>query len=278
MIKGGFFMANKFNVGDIVARKSHDLDTMFRIEKIEHDIAQLKGVFFRFNADAPITDLEAVSNCDVRAAKVDEKKRIEAVKPPEALAGMRNLRKESDFYISGRILHVDGDDEYLERSAKLYEHANVHATTIFVREPLMPEKVPELVKQLRPNIVVLTGHDAIENKELMDTLEGYRSSKFFVNTVNELRKLEPSLDYLIIIAGACQSHFEALIGSGANFASSPKRINIHALDPAIVAASIALTPYEDEVDLKEALEKTITKIAGIGGLQTKGTLRYGLKS
>ena len=271
-------MALNFKVGDIVARKSHDLDTMFKIESIDEGIAQLKGVFFRFNADAPVTDLESVSTRDVRAAEVEEEKKIEEVKPPESLAGMRNLRKESDFYISGRILHVDGDDEYLERSAKLYEHANVYATTIFVREPLMPERVPELVKQLRPNIVVITGHDAIEDKALMDRLEGYRSSKFFVNTVNELRKLEPSLDYLIIIAGACQSHFEALIGSGANFASSPKRINIHALDPAIVAASIALTPYEDEVDLKEALEKTVTKIAGIGGLQTKGTLRYGLKS
>ncbi|MCL1990807.1 MAG: sporulation peptidase YabG [Defluviitaleaceae bacterium] len=271
-------MEVKFKVGDIVARKSYALDTMFKIEKLEHDIAQLKGVFFRFNADSPITDLALVSPHDVRAAEVEEKEKIENIKPPESLAGMRQLRKESDFYISGRILHVDGDDEYLERSAKLYEHANVYATTIFVKEPLMAEKVPELVKQLRPNIVVITGHDAVEDQALIDQLEGYRSSKFFVATVNELRKLEPSLDYLIIIAGACQSHFEALIGSGANFASSPKRINIHALDPAIVAASIALTPYEDEVDLKEALEKTVTKIAGIGGLQTKGTLRYGLKS
>ena len=271
-------MENNFKVGDIVARKSHDLDTIFKVENIDNDIAQLKGVFFRFNADAPVSDLEPVSQNEVRAAEVEEAEKFEEVKPPEALAGMRNLRRDSDFYISGRILHVDGDDEYLERSAKLYEHAKVYATTIFVKEPLMPERVPELVKQLRPNIVVLTGHDAIENKELMDTLEGYRSSKFFVNTVNELRKLEPSLDYLIIIAGACQSHFEALIGSGANFASSPKRINIHALDPAIVAATVALTPYEDEVDLKEALEKTVTKIAGIGGLQTRGTLRYGIKS
>jgi len=271
-------MDYNFKVGDIVARKSHDLDTIFKIETIDDDTAQLKGVFFRFNADAPVSDLESVSNNDVRAAEVEAEEKLEVVKPPESLAGMRNLRRYSDFYISGRILHVDGDDEYLERSAKLYEHANVYATTIFVKEPLMSERVPELVKQLRPNIVVITGHDAIENKELMDTLEGYRSSKFFVNTVNELRKLEPSLDYLIIIAGACQSHFEALIGSGANFASSPKRINIHALDPAIVAATVALTPYEDEVDLKEALEKTVTKIAGIGGLQTRGTLRYGVKS
>jgi len=271
-------MEFEFKIGDIVARKSHNLDTMFKIESIDDDLAQLKGVFFRFNADAPVTDLASVSSSDVRAARIDEEEKIAVMKPPEALAGMRNLHKDNDFYISGRILHVDGDDDYLERSAKLYEHANVYATTIFVKEPLMPDRVPELVKQLRPNIVVITGHDAIENKALANTLEGYRSSKFFVNTINELRKLEPSLDYLIIIAGACQSHFEALIGSGANFASSPKRINIHALDPAIVAATVALTPYKDEIDLKEVLEKTVSNIAGIGGLQTKGTLRYGLKS
>jgi len=268
----------EFKVGDLVARKSYDLDIIFRIETVENEVAQLKGVFFRLNADAPFLDLALVSKNEVRAAQVEEAKKIELVKPPLALASMRDLRRDCDFYVSGRVLHVDGDDEYLKRSAKLYEQANVCATTIFVTEALMSKRVPELVRQLRPNIVVITGHDAIENKSLADTLDGYRSSKFFVNTVNELRKLEPSLDYLIIIAGACQSHFEALIGSGANFASSPKRVNIHALDPAIIAATVALTPYEDEVDLKEALKKTITKIAGIGGLQTKGTLRYGIKS
>lgn len=271
-------MTGNFKVGEIVARKSHGLDTMFKIEAISNNIASLKGVFFRFNADAHISDLEYVSSCEVRSAKVEEANKIAEIMPPSSIEHMRNLRKDGDFYVSGRILHIDGDDDYLERSAKLYEQANVYATTIFVKEPLMAKKVPELVKKLRPNIVVITGHDAIEDKLLADSLDGYRSSKFFVDTVNELRKLEPSLDYLIIVAGACQSHFEALIGSGANFASSPQRINIHALDPAIIAATIALTPYEDEVDLKEALEKTVTKIAGIGGLQTKGTLRYGLKS
>ena len=266
-----------FKVGDIVARKSYNLDKMFKIEKIENGVASLKAVFFRFKADAPLTDLELVANDEFRAAQQEEEVHIKDVIPPPQ-KDMRNLRKPGDFFISGRILHVDGDDDFLERSAKLYEAADVYATTIYVKEPMMPEQVPDLVKQLRPNIVVLTGHDAIENKSLAHTLEGYRSSKFFVNTVNELRKLEPSLDYLIILAGACQSHFEALIGAGANYASSPSRINIHALDPAIIAASIALTPYESEVDLKEALEKTVTKIDGIGGVQTKGTLRFGIKS
>ena len=43
----------------------------------------------------------------------------------------------------------------------------------------------------------------------------------------------PSLDQLVIFAGACQSHFESLIQAGANFASSPSRVNIHALRPCL---------------------------------------------
>ena len=38
---------------------------------------------------------------------------------------------------------------------------------------------------------------------------------------------------LIIVAGACQSHFEALLQAGANFASSPGSVLIHALRSAL---------------------------------------------
>ena len=47
-------------------------------------------------------------------------------------------------------------------------------------------------------------------------------------------------------AGACQSHFEALIRAGANFASSPSRINIHALDPVYVVGKISFTSFMRE--------------------------------
>jgi len=268
-------MSTGVKVNDIVGRKSYNLDTMFRIEKITADIAYLKGIFYRLTADAPVSDLQVISSEEYQRAEQLELDQYRSVLPPQ-MDHMRSYQGD-DFYISGRILHIDGDEEYLEKSIKLYKHAKVYAQAFAVKEDEMQVRVPELVKGLRPNIVVITGHDALENKEQEDDLEAYRSSKYFVETVNALRDLEPSLDYLVVIAGACQSHFEALIGSGANFASSPKRINIHALDPAIVAATIALTPYEEQVDLREAIEKTIAKIAGMGGLQTKGTLRYGVR-
>ncbi|MGL4336953.1 MAG: sporulation peptidase YabG [Turicibacter sp.] len=268
-------MSGNIKVGDIVGRLSYESDTMFRIERIVGNTAYLKGVFFRLTADAPLDDLEVISSEEYERAEEVEFDQYRTVLPP-AISEMRGA-DDGDFYISGRILHIDGDEDYLKKSIKLYKYAKVYAQAYAIPEKEMKNRVPELVKKLRPNIVVITGHDALENKAKEDDLDSYRSSRYFVETVNALRDLEPSLDHLIVIAGACQSHFEALIGSGSNFASSPKRINIHALDPAIIAATVALTPYEEQVDLREAIEKTIAKIAGIGGLQTKGTLRYGIR-
>ena len=268
-------MNEKINVGDIVGRLSYNSDTMFRVEAITQDVATLRGIFYRLTADAPLTDLEVISSDAYQRAELAEYERYQVILPP-AMDNMRNY-DNGDFYISGRILHIDADKDYLQKSIRLYKYAKVYAQAFSIPENEMEQRVPELVKKLRPNIVVITGHDALENKNDEENLESYRSSKYFVRTVNALRDIEPSLDYLIVIAGACQSHFEALIGSGANFASSPKRINIHALDPAIIAATVALTPYETEVNLREAIEKTIGKIEGIGALQTKGTLRYGIR-
>lgn len=80
---------------------------------------------------------------------------------------------------------------------------------------------------------------------------------------------------MIIIAGGCQSDYEELIKAGANFASSPKRINIHALDPAIIASKLSLSDVTQDIDLKGILEKTKYGSAGIGGVKTRGTMYIG---
>ena len=266
-------MSEVVKVGDIVGRRSYNSDTMFRIENIVDETAYLKGIFFRLTADAPLNDLEVISSEEYQRAEQVEFDQYRTILPP-VMSQMRSY-DNGDFYISGRILHVDGDEEYLQKSIKLYKYAKVYAQAFAVEEKDMKVKVPELVRRLRPNIVVITGHDALEDKEHEDDLSSYRSSKYFVETVNALREMEPSLDYLIVIAGACQSHFEALIGSGANFASSPKRINIHALDPAIIATMVGLTDKGEDIDLIGILSKTKYGSDGIGGIKTKGTMYVG---
>ena len=74
-----------------------------------------------------------------------------------------------------------------------------------------------------------------------EDIANYKNSAFYVNAIKEARKYEKSHEKLIIIAGGCQSSYEDLIKAGANFASSPKRINIHALDPAIIAVKMSMS-------------------------------------
>ena len=109
----------------------------------------------------------------------------------------------------------------------------------------------------------------------INDLNNYKNSAYFVKAVKACRKFEKSHDKLVVIAGACQSNYEELIKAGANFASSPKRVNIHALDPAIIASTISLTERNKEIDLKKLLEKTKYKEEGMGGLICNGLMYVG---
>ena len=115
-------------------------------------------------------------------------------------------------------------------------------------------------------IVTLIYFIKINNETEEKDLEETQEMKIAKELRDSMKNSEPTIkftDYekdqekLIIIAGACQSNYEELIKSGANFASSPKRINIHALDPAIVASSISLSDKGKPIDLIGILDKTI---------------------
>jgi spore coat assemly protein len=141
----------------------------------------------------------------------------------------------------------------------------------------MPNRIGQLIDYYRPDILVITGHDAYSKaKGKVTDLNAYRHSKHFVQTVREARRKIPHLDQLVIFAGACQSHFESLIHAGANFASSPARINIHALDPVYIVAKISLTPFMERINVWDVLRNTLTGEKGLGGIETKGVLRTGM--
>lgn len=106
-------MSDVVKVGDIVGRRSYNSDTMFRIEEIHEDIAYLKGIFFRLTADAPISDLEIISREEYQRAEQIEFDQYRTILPP-VMSQMRSY-DNGDFYISGRILHIDGDEEYLQK-------------------------------------------------------------------------------------------------------------------------------------------------------------------
>ena len=255
-----------YEIGDLVTRKSYDHDIVFEIIDIEDDIYYLKGKNFRLYADSPEIDLKKYQD----KKDEEEEKFLKRIKP------IFSLDRCDYFYLPGKILHIDGDEDYLKRCLDYYESASIWAIGIVEKEENIALHMKEWLEEYSPNILVITGHDAYyKRKGSIGDHIAYKNSEYFKEAVKEARKYEKSHDKLIIIAGACQSNYEELIRAGANFASSPKRINIHALDPAIIATNMSLTDAGTEINLKGILEKTKYGADGMGGLKTKGTMYVG---
>ena len=228
-----------FNVGDYVTRKSYNNDIIFKIIDIKGDIYYLKGVNFRLYADSPRDDLEICED------------NLDGDKFSPSIDDYRDLDRNEYFYLPGKILHIDGDEEYLEKCMNFYNKSKIKAYGLYLKEDEFAISIGNLLKKYNPDILVLTGHDAFYRKKR----NKYKNTSDFVEAVMEARKYEKSHEKLLIIAGACQSNYEELIKAGANFASSPKRVNIHALDPAIVASSLAFSDKNKNIDLIKILDK-----------------------
>lgn len=303
-------------IGDLVVRKSYGKDITFKVIEIidgeNEKIYMLKGVNLRIEADATESDLERVSSVNLSKADIifNEKinnslRKVIAEREQQSVMVFNSKKKQQKekskerkksrtregksisveigdenkklvFGRPGRILHIDGDSEYLEVCLKTYKQLSLQAVGRAIAEKDQPERIIELVNEVKPDIVVITGHDGMirHATDYMD-INNYRNTKYFVETVRKLREYESSYDELVIFAGACQSCYEAILDAGANFASSPNRVLIHCLDPVLVCEKIAYTNIEKTVPIKDVIENTITGIKGIGGLQTRGKYREG---
>ena len=248
-----------FNIGDFVTRNSYNNDIVFKIIGIQNDMYFLKGVCVRLYADSPKDDLVLYDNYD----------ELDSFKP--SIDEYRELNRNEYFYLPGRILHLDGDKEYLDKCMSFYKKNKIKAYGFFMKEGDMPLQVGELLKKYNTDILVLTGHDSFSRSKRTK----YKNTSSFINAVMEARGYEKSHEKLFVIAGACQSNYEDLIKAGANFASSPKRINIHALDPAIIAACLSFSNKNNDIDIIKILDKTKYGPDGMGGIITKGTMYIG---
>lgn len=249
-----------FELGDLVTRKFYNNDVVFKITSIKDNNYILKGVSIRLFADSPEDDLKLFNE--------EENDDFAPV-----IEGYRNLERNEYFYLPGRILHIDSDSDYLEKCMNFYKKNKLKAYGVYSDVNNLSLNVENALRKYNPDIVVITGHDAYYRKKRKNS--NYKNTDKFVNAVKIARNYEHSHDKLFIVAGACQSNYEELIKAGANFASSPKRVNIHALDPAIIAASLAFSDKNNNINLIKILEKTKYGSDGIGGIITKGTMYIG---
>ena len=278
-------------VGDLVVRKSHGGDIIFKIAEIyEEDgkpVCCLKGLHYRLLADSPLEDVQEIDAQYLR----DEIRQMETMHADtlRRVMSRRELEREKrdltrgdsakkfiTYEIPGKILHLDGDEEYLRMCLKTYSQLHIEAVGEHIAETKQPEHVIELLKQHQPDMLVVTGHDALigSGKKDFRDLNNYRTSKYFIQSVLNARSLRPAKDDLIIFAGACQSYYEAILAAGANFASSPTRIFIHAYDPVFIAEKVAFTSINKVVDVAEAVSASVTGVEGVGGIECRGKFRY----
>ncbi len=282
----------EIKIGDLVARKSYNRDILFKVVEIINQSGRervyiLKGVNMRIMVDAPETDLTVQTAKELRKFEKSNHEMVSrhidsGTNLRKARSGIRGIKgtffekSRNPFGRPGRVLHLDGDKDYLDMCMKAYKEMEVNATGKYMPESQQPKGVTDMLKEYLPDILVLTGHDSVEKNKDINDISHYRNSRFYVAAVKEARKFEPSYDDLVIYAGACQSYFEAILDAGANFASSPNRVLIHALDPVFVCHMVAYSNIERIIPVEELVSKTITGIEGIGGLQTRGKYREGL--
>ena len=264
---------SKIRKGDIVGRKSYGKDIYFKvsniIEKTNEEVAILNGLVERIEADSPLSDLEIIPREEVR------KRLGELNKSLEKRISIAGEKRTNEKIISGKILHLDGDRKYSEKSYNYYKKVGLNAVVKNIPEYKQPRVVRRLLEIYDPDILVITGHGGmLKRGKRYNDIYNYRNSRYFIETVKEARKYDKEKQKnLVIFAGACQSYFEALISAGANFASSPARILIDFLDPLLVAEKIATTERYKYITIDDIAYELRDGKDGVSGIGANGKLK-----
>ena len=274
----------KIKKGDIVVRKSYEKDIMFYVKRIiktiNGDIAILCGLTKRIEADSKIEDLEIIDKKTINEnlREIDDyidKRTNEKIREYRIGIISNEDTRLKEKIITGKILHLDGDRRYSQKSYNYYKKLGLNAIVKNISEYRQPREVYKLLRIYNPDILIITGHDGmIKRGTNYNDIYNYRNSRHFINTVKEARRYDKENNKkTVIFAGACQSYFEAIISAGANFASSPSRILIDFLDPLIVAEKVATTEQYKYITIDDIAKELRDGKKGVGGIGSNGKMK-----
>ena len=253
-------------VSNLVVMKDDYKKIIYVIEAIYEDKVYIAGLNYRIRRVVHLDDIQLATKEEIDS---------ENKKTSDYFLSISNLnsrqKRKNKSYLLGKVLHIDGDQKYLDKCLELYKTIGVYANGLMIKEEEIHHNIQELVIKLAPDIVVITGHDVYNQKGSKD-LDNYTNTLHYIKAVRKIREVKSRFD-LTIIAGACQSNFEALIANGADFASSPKRINIHTFDPAVIAVKVSSTSIAKIVNLSEALRYIERGQDAFGGVECFGKMR-----
>ena len=150
----------KIKKGDIVARKSHGKDILFFVEDIlesdNNKFAILTGVTIRILADAPLNDLEIAPKKMVEHEKLKLDNKLERrIEKYSRKKSSKRFRSKKLVY-TGKILHLDGDRKYTDKSYKYYRKMGLDAVVKYIPESKQPVFIKQLLEKYKPDILVIT--------------------------------------------------------------------------------------------------------------------------
>lgn len=210
---------NKIKRGDIVTRKSYGKDIIFTVKNIintkKEKIVILKGMIDRIEADSKIDDLEIVDKKIVieKMQTLNHKMNNKIIQAKET-RGIGNYKigiltpnyRNKEKIITGKILHLDGDKKYSQKSYYYYKKLGLNAIVRNIPEYRQPKVVYQLLKTYHPDILVITGHDGmIKRGTDYHNIYNYRNSKYFIQTVKEARKYDQEENNHLVIFARCLS-------------------------------------------------------------------------
>lgn len=150
-------MLKMIKKGDIVARISYHKDVIFVVDLvIDNKIAILTGITTRLKADSPVEDLEVINKKEIDNIyrNIDEKidRKVNA---KEILKGSFLKRSDKIIY-TGKILHLDGDRKYSEKSNLYYKKMGLKAIVKNIPESRQVNVANMLIDRYNPDILVVT--------------------------------------------------------------------------------------------------------------------------
>lgn len=145
---------DKIKKGDVVGRISHGKDILFKVKRVitlknQEKIVILKGISERIEADSSIEDLYLIPKQDIQKEleKIDRKieKRI-----------TNEETKRAEITINGKILHLDGDRKYSQKSLRYYHKMGLQAIVKNIPENRQSKMVYNLLQYYQPDVLVIT--------------------------------------------------------------------------------------------------------------------------
>ena len=131
-------------------------DVIFVIDKVikrkgRTDFAILKGLTIRIKADAPVSDLEIVSREEIEKSLKDVeetiKQRARKISEEEQQY-IKIAKRYREIIYTGKILHLDGDRKYMEKSVRYYKQLGLNAIVRNVLESRQPHVISRIARKI----------------------------------------------------------------------------------------------------------------------------------